>query len=234
MRTITKRKFSLVRGCSLLLIAGAPLAAGCVSRDAGYADLRALLEARGQPAPSSKRGERVAPDGATRALLRRPLTADGAARLALLNHPDAALAVASVGIAHAELVANAALPNPHAELGLKYGHGSPRLELGVMQSLTGFVLYSAKRSAADARLQAAALEAAQALLSVGYGAQIQFYKLQALEKKLTLQRDALQMVYASYDAARRLRTAGNITELALARQQAAYESVRLGLAQLES
>lgn len=234
MRATTDRNSYGRRSSGALVIFCVGLFVGCVPRDAGYADVRNLLASRGVSAPRSTRGELSECSKACQALLRRPLSAEGAARVALLNHPDAAAAMASVGILRGELVASAALPNPHAEVGMKFGHEAPSIDLAVMQNVTELVLYSAKRKAADANLRAAAAEAADALLLLGYRAKAEFYRTQALEQKLALQREVLQVAYAAYDAAQRYRAAGNITELQLARQQAAYETVRFGLAQLEA
>ena len=54
-----------------------------------------------------------------------------------------------------------------------------------------------------------------------------FYEYQGAEQMLELSRTALAALEASKDLAQRLRKAGNITELALAGEQANYEALRI-------
>ena len=93
----------------------------CVSRDAGYQDVRKLV---GQRTGADARwnhidGSRRATD-TTRWLLSRPLSAESAVQLALLNNRGLQAAFEELGVARSNLVAALALPNPEVEAGLKY------------------------------------------------------------------------------------------------------------------
>ncbi len=203
-------------------------AGGCISSDAGYGDLRALVNQRGLELDTQRRSGKL--DQQTRRLLEAPLTPDAAARIALLNNAEVDAAVARVGIARAELVGMASLPNPHGELAVKFGHDEPSLELGVMEDLTGLLLYGTRRSAGNEQLQAEVHAVADDLLQIANRARRAAIEFQVESAKLRLQKRALGAAYAAFEAAQRLREAGNITALALARHQAVYEQVRLATA----
>src|SRR5215212_5230866 len=78
------------------------LGTACVAQDAGYADVRrsALnqrLDVRWRAVDSGGR-----PEERTRELLSKPLTADAAVQIALLNSPDVQVAFEDLGLARAD------------------------------------------------------------------------------------------------------------------------------------
>src|SRR5690606_29983837 len=62
-------------------------------------------------------------------VLSKPLTADGAARIALANSANVQVALSNVGVSRADLMAALRLPNPHAELGVHFHGDEVDLEL---------------------------------------------------------------------------------------------------------
>src|SRR5688500_8995993 len=92
---------------------GAVTLAGCVSRDAGYDTTRRVVRERTgydfEPSAETGSAQR-----AVSALIARPLTADSAARIALLNSPRLRADLEAIGMARADLVRALRIPNPVA------------------------------------------------------------------------------------------------------------------------
>jgi cobalt-zinc-cadmium efflux system outer membrane protein len=63
---------------------------------------------------------------------------------------------------------------------------------------------------------------------------VAFVSLQAAEQTLAMRKQILESTDASYDAAKRLHTAGNITDLSLANERALYEQSKLSVASSET
>ena len=203
---------------------------GCVSSGAGYDLTRSTLRDRAQlELPADDERDQVRAD-----LLSRPLTAESAARLALAASPDVDAALAGVGVSRAELVRALRLPNPKGEIGARFGHGEePVLELAATLDLIDLVLLPAREAGASLRLDAAALEAAGALVDVAHGAKIAFYEAQAASQVLELERTITFAAAQSSDFASRLHGAGNVPELDALLERALFEEARLSLARAE-
>ncbi|MBK8939886.1 MAG: TolC family protein [Polyangiaceae bacterium] len=203
---------------------------GCVSSGAGYDLTRSTLRDRAQlELPADDERDQVRAD-----LLSRPLTAESAARLALAASPDVDAALAGVGVSRAELVRALRLPNPKGEIGARFGHGDePVLEIAATLDLIDLVMLPAREAGASLRLDAAALEAAGALVDVAHGAKIAFYEAQAAAQVLELERTITFAAAQSSDFASRLRGAGNVPELDALLERALFEEARLSLARAE-
>jgi cobalt-zinc-cadmium efflux system outer membrane protein len=195
-----------------------------------YSALRTAAEARQQAAGTS-----LVPRNATvRALLSRPLTAESAAHIAVLNNRTVRAATEELGITEARLVQARRLPNPALEGAVRFhGEGSPELELGALIDLTDLLLLGSRASAASAEVDAAKLAAVGAILDLSFDARRAFYTFQAAAELMELRRTVLQAFQAGADLAGRLREAGNITELDLANQQSSFEEARLQLQDAE-
>jgi cobalt-zinc-cadmium efflux system outer membrane protein len=210
---------------------------GCVSKDAGYRDVQRLVATRaGHDVHWERLAGRSESEKTTRALLAKPLTADSAAQLALLNNPTLQAAFEELGVARANLVTALAVPNPTAEAGLRFGPGrdEPAVELSVTQSISQLFLLPVRNAAGHAELDAAKLSVGIAALDLALQTRAAFYKYQANQQILELRRTVLRAARASFDAAQRLREAGNVTALDLANEQALYEEARLNTARVET
>ncbi len=168
------------------------------------------------------------------ALLSRPLSADSAARVAVLNNQAARAAVEELGIAEAELVGARRLPNPTLEAALRFeGEERPAIELGAMLDLSDLLLYAARSGAASSEVEAAKLSAVGAVLDVSFEARRAFLRHQADVALLSLRREVLSTFDAAAELAQRLRAAGNITELDAANQRSLFEEARFQLQRAE-
>lgn len=198
---------------------------GCIPKDAGRAEFSRLVNERSGVVVEPREAEaaRAELDEA----LAKPLTYEAVSRLVLSNNPEVGVAAEEIGVARANLVHAATIPNPTAEAGLRFHGETPSLEIGFMQDLTELLYRSSRKNAAEAELRAAAQTAALKVIDVLFRARAEYIRLQAHERLLELRKDTLIAAEATFDAASRLREAGNITELELARHQTVFEQAKL-------
>jgi cobalt-zinc-cadmium efflux system outer membrane protein len=209
---------------------------GCVPADAGYQDARSVVRQR---TSSDVRWEHI--DGRseaerrTRELLAKPLDAQAAVQVALLNNPELQAAFEEIGIARANLVHALRLPNPSLE-GAMHFHGgeNPDLDLHAMIGLSDFFFIAPRHNAARAELDASALSVGGAAMDLALGVKKAFYAYVSSAQILDLRRTMLLAAKASEEVANELHEAGNVTDLDLASERALYEEARLGVAQSES
>lgn len=169
-------------------------------------------------------------------LLKQPLTADDAVRVALLNNREARAALAEVGIARGEYVQAGLIPNPEAEFEIREpgGEQPPQIDIGLELDLRATFLAPQRAGVAEARLDAERLKAAGALLDLTWSTRVAFYEAQALEQKLDLRLRALASQQASYETAAELAKVGNLNALDLANELAAVEQSRVQVAEAEN
>lgn len=167
-----------------------------------------------------------------RKLLARPLDADAAVRVAMLDNRELRASLRELGIERGQLRQASFLPNPTVEAEL-VPERDTELELRVEYNITRALLAPMRAGAAGAALDAARYRTAGELLALGYRVRVAFYGLQAANQRLALAQQTLDACAASRDAAVALQAAGNINELELARQEAAYQRQRVSVAMLE-
>ena len=165
-------------------------------------------------------------------LLARPLDADAAVRIALLNNRQLRAQLRELGIVSSQLLSAGLLENPTFEVELLPERDS-KYELRVEYDITSLILSPLRRRAAQYDLEAARLTAAGAVVQLGYEVRTRFYALQATAQRTALAQRSLDALAAARDAAQALVEAGNITPLDAASEVAAYERARVTVATLE-
>ncbi len=216
-----------MRRAHAMLIALALAAGACAPAAVDWDALTAAADAR-TPGAARHDNENLA------RLLSRPLTAESAARVAVLNNRGVRAAVEELGVAEARLSRARRLPNPTVEGAMRFeGDGRPELEVGAMIDLTDLLLLASRSGAAGAEVEAAKLGAVGSLLDLSFDTRRAFYEYQAAAELLELRRTVLSAFDASADLAQRLRDAGNITELELAHQRSLFEEARIGVRDAE-
>lgn len=219
------------------LCSAALLVTGCVGQDAGYADVRrSILDRVRHDVRWRAVDDGGRPEERTRSLLSKPLSADAAVQLALLNNPDVQIAFEELGLARAELVHALRLPNPVAEGALHYhgGGNGPEIDIAALIGLNDLLLLSTRAGAAEARLDAAKLSVAGEILDVALEVRVAYFRCVAARQIVELRRTVLLAANAAYESAKALLAAGNITELDLANERALYEDARLLVARAET
>jgi outer membrane protein TolC len=169
------------------------------------------------------------------AILARPIDAEDAVRVALLNQPTVQAALRRVGIARGELVTASLFPNPEIDGSLWFPleGGAALFEGSLLFDVASMARVGYARGAARAELEAAAIDAAGEILDLAYGTRVAFLRYLA-DRTVRDELEAIvEAMRASYEAARMLRRAGNVRALELLQEEALFQEARLALARSE-
>jgi cobalt-zinc-cadmium efflux system outer membrane protein len=172
-----------------------------------------------------------------RKLLRKPLTVDTAVQIALLNNRSLQATFEEIGLSAADLIEAATIPNPRFDLAIRFPDKPPSgtyVDYGAAIDFLSIIMIPLKKQVAKVQLEAAALRVADATLELVSQVKSAFYSLQASQQLLRRFEVIVDTNAASLDLAQRQHEAGNITDLALARQQASYSRSRLDVASTEA
>jgi outer membrane protein TolC len=214
-----------------LLLAGALSLVGCAAAPVDYTALENAASARQRWNDASDAQARRS----AKQLLERPLTADSAARVALLRNRGAKAAAQTLGIAQAELAAVRRLPNPEVHGSVRFRRDrDAELDVAALIDVSSLLFALSRIGAAEAEVAAAKLEAVGTLVDVSYDARRAFVDYQAALELLELRTTVLAAFEASAMAAERMRAAGNVTELDVASEQALREEARVALDQAKA
>jgi outer membrane protein, heavy metal efflux system len=211
------------------------IASACVARNAGQQEVRSGLQHRlGVEALPLARGEQA--QRAVERLLSRPLDAETAAQVALLNSPAAELALGRLADGRAAALGLYRLPNPHSELAARFGGAgsSATLDAAATLDLTELILLGYRVPAAKAELRAAQADALRELLTLAHDAKRAFYVQQATLQIARLEREVFAATDAGFETAKAMHAAGNSNELEFAQQQAAIAEAGLRVAETDA
>lgn len=173
---------------------------------------------------------------AVETLLQTNLTAQSAVAIALLNNRTLQAEFESIGVSQAELAQAARLRNPQFSGFWRVPtHGSTvvNAEYSLAQEFLDLLTLPARKKIAARNLEATKLRVAHEVLNLANETQAAFYTVQAryqLTNRLAL---IVEVNEAAADIAKRQHDAGNITDLELQNQQAAYAQSRLDLARAQ-
>ena len=211
------------------------LLSGCATFDhrAGFDEVSATVQARS--------GKRVVWNLGTELdaqvtqdvhiLLQNPLTADTAVQVALLNNRELQAMYAELGVAQADLVQAGLLANPvfDGTVFFRLAGGPVDLELRAALRFLDLFFLPLRKRVAKAQFDAAKLQVTGAVLDFAATVQSAFYRHQADEQRRELLQSVTDALASSLAIARRLHAAGNIPDLALAREQAGAEEAKVQL-----
>ncbi len=168
-------------------------------------------------------------------MLSRPLNADTAAQVALLNNRHLQSKLEGFGISYADYIAASLPENPKFSASFRFPDRPPsatNIEYSVAQNIVSLLLLPLKKSVARRELEMTKLRIAADVLGLVAETKSAFYRLQAQEQLRSRLELIVQSNEASADLAKRLHDAGNITDLDLANQQALYSQSRVDVGQL--
>ncbi|MCE9565876.1 MAG: TolC family protein [Planctomycetes bacterium] len=224
----------------LVVVSSTLLLSGCTSvpKHANFPDVQdAVAERTGQQVQWNRlSADDRAVNAALRDMLGQELTADRAVQVALLNNRNLQATYEDLGVAQAEVVQAGLLRNPVFDAQVKFveGGGGTKLELAVVQDFLDVFLIPLRKRVAEDGFAAATLRVTGAVLDLAGQARTAFYGHQAAEQTLELRQTVTAATAASYELAKRLHAAGNITDLDLAQERALHEQAKLDLAQAET
>lgn len=202
-------------------------ALSCVPESAGYSDVKRITTER---LKTDARWHAVDGDQTERVkvLLAKPLTAESAGELAVLNSPRLQAEFEKLGVARAEWVGAVRLPNPSVSGALVYGiDPSPEIDLDASINVTALLQLASRNGVASAHLQATVQEVANDALQLAFEARRAFVEYQIASAELSLRETITSAWSASAAMAQQLFELGNTTELRSANEQAFYEEMRV-------
>ena len=175
-----------------------------------------------------------------RELLGKPLSADAAVQIALLNNRRLQAVYEELGIGQAAVIDAGLASNPklhgNATFGHSDGHGNEgggeyALEVG-MDFLS--ILHARMRaSVAEAEFEVAKLRVTGAVMDLAAQTRLAYYRAQAAEQMLEMMRQIAEATDAGYEFTRRIFEAGNIVELDLLLQQSLSRNTQMDVASAE-
>jgi cobalt-zinc-cadmium efflux system outer membrane protein len=172
------------------------------------------------------------------ALLARPLTADAAVQIALLNSNSLQATFEDLGIAQADLVQAGLLRNPSIAGFLRWFNvspaGGPNWNLGIDFPLLDPFLVPLRKKLAGFAADEAVDRVAGAVLRQAADTRVAFYALQADQQVVESRRVMAELASVAAALAERQYQAGNIDDLAFAGQRAAHQQAKIALIQAES
>jgi cobalt-zinc-cadmium efflux system outer membrane protein len=209
---------------------------GCVSESTAFQDVNKVVAARtGHQVRWSHLGGESESQQATREALSKPLTAEAAVKVALLNSAELQAAFEEVGVARGDLVSAWRIPNPTAEAGVRFhDEGSAALDFAVTEDLSELIFLPLRVGVAHAELDAAKLEVAGKAMDLVFQVRSAFYRYLADQQIVELRTTVLSALEASAATARALHDAGNITDLDFANEQVLYDEARVNLASAQT
>jgi len=167
-------------------------------------------------------------------LLDKPLNADAAVQIALLNNRGLQASFQDLGIAEAEMVQASRLPNPGFSIA-KMRRGDEReIERGFSFDLGHLVALPLTRQVENRRFAAVQRSVAMEMLSLAAETRKAFYAAVAAEQTASYMRDVRASADVGAELAKRLGQAGNWTKLQQAREHGFFSDAVLNAARAES
>lgn len=158
-------------------------------------------------------------------LLAAPLSVDDAIEVTILNHPTAAVAVAELASARAELDHARLIENPVAHIERRFP--DPPLEIGVRQNLIDFILRPKRTRVARETARAADLSARDSLHELAALTRAAYFELQAATAIRDLDQKVEELMQSGAELADRQGEAGNLSRLERERIASRHDEARL-------
>ncbi len=163
------------------------------------------------------------------ALLRKPLTADSAAQIALANNRHLRATLEELGISQAEFALAVTPQNPSLAVSARFTSpgGRSNSEFGLTQEILDLLLISPRKKIAQRQLDQARLRVTNAVTDLNFEAREAFFMLQGDEYLLQRLKAVGEVQNTATDLAKRLQEAGNINDLDLKMQQTGSLEIEL-------
>ena len=165
------------------------------------------------------------------------MTVETAVQIALLNNRSLQATFEEIGLSAADLIEAATIPNPKIDLAIRFPDKPPSgtyIDYSAALDFLSIIMIPLKKRVAKDQLEAVALRVADETLELVSQVKGAFYSLQASQQLLKRFKLIADTSAASLDLAQRQHEAGNITDLAMAQQQASYSRSRLDVATTEA
>ncbi len=237
---MTTTEFKQVSGFALVIAAvlGLLVLGGCATVEprARFPEVQsAVADHLGQKVEwsgDSKGDERA--QKASRALLRRELSAEAAVQVALLNNRRLQAKLENLGVAQADLVEAGLLENPVLGAGAIFQNSGTEVDLDIVQNFLGVFTLSARKKIGQAAAERVTLEVSGDVLDLAAQVQSQYYRVVGDAEALGLARQVVTSTEAAAELAQRQYAAGNLSKREQSLQQAFYAQNLLEVALAEA
>ena len=211
---------------------------GCatISKERGHDEVAKIVKDRTGGSTAWEQGTPEDAQVAARVaeLLRNGLDRPRAIEIALVNNPSLQSTYEELGVSQAEMVQAGLLSNPSLEASIAWplaGEGGMvEYEASIAQNFLDIFVLPLRKRVAREQFTADTLRVAHEALRVAADVSKLFAEVQAQTQLAELGRTVLQAAQAASERAERQHRAGNITELALATERAAYQQAKLDVA----
>jgi outer membrane protein TolC len=163
-------------------------------------------------------------------LLKRPLHADAAVQIALLNNRDLQADYDELGIAEAVRIRASLPPSPRFELSRLAGGGGLELEARIIGNILALATLPARADVASSRFRQAQLRAIEATLRTGFEARRAYAEAVASRQIAGYLMQVQSSAQAAVDLSKRLGDSGSATKLDRARHEVFYAETAARLA----
>jgi outer membrane protein TolC len=204
---------------------------GCASfsADGGLDAVSSMTQERiGQPVRLSKNV--AADDTQLNALLSKPLSADSAVQIALMNNRGLKASLADLGMSEADLVQAGRLNNPSFSFGRISGGGQTEIDRSIMFDLAGLLTMPARRGVEQRRFEQAKLLAASQAVQLAADTRRAYFTAVSAQQTVRYMEQVSSAAEASAELAQRMAKVGNWSKLDQAREQAFYADAMAQLA----
>ena len=196
----------------------AALLASCASVPAnrGRDDVSAALAQRGQPIALPDADDRAAAEADVQSRLAQPLRIDDAVAIALARSPKVQVALATLDLAHADLVEASRPSNPGVTLSAQYSDedgAKTKLGLSIVQAFGDLVLLKARTAIARGELDGAREDAVRAFQDLVADIESKYFALVGARQVAEMRAVVARAANASAAMARRYHDAGNLPAL---------------------
>jgi outer membrane protein, heavy metal efflux system len=223
---------------SLLAVLVLVNACTSIAMNAGFDDVKTRVEQNGNLKIFWNKGTELDREASEKlkSLLEGKLTAEQAVQIALLNNRDLQALYSELGIAQADLVQAGLFRSPIFDAAVLFpvrGGGRPDLDLSVVINFLDVFYVPLRSRVAAVRFEEVKTEVTGSVLDLAARVRTAFFLHQANEQMLELRQTIVQALSGSFEVARRLNEAGNITDLDFARERAFLETGKLTLRSAE-
>lgn len=170
-------------------------------------------------------------------LLHRPLTAEDAMQIVLLNNRELQATYEDLGVAQAELVQAGLLKNPRfsgSYMPAVVAGPVPIITLDLTQNFVDLLFVGLRKGMASWEFEAAKARVTGAVLDKAGETRVTFFEIQAAEQLLEMRKSVAESAAASEEVSRRLFEAGNINKLARANEKANHIQAKLDVASAQA
>jgi len=224
-----------------LLLCLVLFAAGCaqVPKEAGFNEVKTLVGQRddyhlhwNQGTEADREVEKTID-----ALLENEMTPETAVQIALLNNPELQAVYEDLGITQADVVEAGLLENPVLFGRARFPNKSEEsnnYEFEITQNFLNILMLPARKKLSAVLFEQVKLHVADEVVGLIAGARKSYFSALGARQIRDLRNEITSAAGNSFELARRLHAAGNISDLQLATENAHFEQSRVELAKSET